>query len=70
MRNFRKFDGDARRFLMAVLFAMPLCSAADLARLNTYSRAYVGKMLPVLEAEGWCLGKKPGTLTGACGGRR
>ena len=64
MRNFRKFDGDARRFLMAVLFAMPLCSAADLARLNTYSRAYVGKMLPVLEAEGLVFREKAGHAHG------
>ena len=64
MLNFRQWEADARLFVLAVLFAMPWCSAEDLARVRPYSRAYLGKLLQSLEAEGLVYRVKAGHVAG------
>ena len=62
--EFRQWEADARLFVLAVLFAMPWCSAEDLARVRPYSRAYLGKLLQSLEAEGLVYRVKAGHVAG------
>ena len=64
MLNFREWADDAQLFVLAVLFAMPWCSAEDLARLRPYSRAYMGKLLLRVEAQGLVYREKAGHVAG------
>lgn len=64
MIDFRKFEGNARLFVMAVLFAMPWSSAEDLARLKYYSRPYLGKILLALKNQQFVFEQKAGHVHG------